>query len=206
MEDVANSKLKLEIAQLQDQNTVLEERLKLLQEEFDKPVVCVRCGCLAANHAPKVDEAILKEYFKSILAQKPFSHTYKLLDGRLLINFSSQYGTDIRDLDKIMINSIQAGKTVSDIQAEELMLVTSLTDIQCFDEENVTVKKLYEATPEQRREYATDPEKGLRAITESLDRITYQLVRRTFQKFAVLCTALSAAAEDENFYKGVGLL
>lgn len=200
------AKLRAEITRLEDANTVLEERIKLLQEQLDRPVICNRCGNNAANHPPTVDPLVVEEYFRSVLGQRPFTYTYKLMNNTLLLEFTSQFGTDTRELDRVVIDAIENGKAVSDIKAEELMLVTALSGIQVYDKENTKMITLYEADAETRKKYAADPEAGLNAIVGKLDRMTYQLVRRTFQKFVTLCSLLVQASEDENFFAGVGLL
>lgn len=176
-----------------------ERELAELKERLNKPVPCKRCGRDAATAPLKIDEEIKKAYFRSILGQRPFSHTYRLYNNQLLITFETMKGDTLINYGLGMKNN-----DASLLPLANLILIGSLARVAVVDD-TLQEKVLYEATAEQRAEALKHVDEALNGLARTLDQMLILTLRNTCTLFNALCAGLIELGQDENFYKGAGL-
>ena len=175
------------------------EEVEQLRAKLHQPIPCKRCGRDAATAPLKIDEEIKKEYFRSILGQRPFSHTYRLYDNQLLITYETMKG------DTLVNYGLSMKQTDADLlPLANLILIGSLVRVAVIDE-SMQEKVLYEASAEDRATAVKDVSASMNRLAACMDQMLIMTLRNTCTMFNALCAGLVEVGQDENFYKGAGL-
>jgi hypothetical protein len=173
----------------------LEEEVRDLQEHS-----CKRCGFDQRQEYTPVSEEILHDYFKYALAQMPFKYSYELYGGVLKLTFEEATGRLLRLQEQAILEAGREGKGSISDSADYSMAASLVAVRQCLD--NGGEKTIYQADLDRRLKILEDrqlPEELL-----NMPIIQLQALRTTFNQFSRLCASLILAAQDENFWKGVG--
>jgi hypothetical protein len=188
-----------ELNELRAEYQKKSEEVEQLRAKLDQPIPCKRCGRDAATAPLKIDEEIKKEYFRSILGQRPFSHTYRLYDNQLLITYETMKG------DTLVNYGLSMKQTDADLlPLANLILIGSLVRVAVIDE-SMQEKVLYEASAEDRAAAVTDVNASMNRLATCMDQMLIMTLRNTCTMFNALCAGLVEVGQDENFYKGAGL-
>lgn len=162
--------------------------------------MCKRCGFDQREDFNPVSEEILEEYFRAALAQRPFTKDYELYHGALQLTFEESTGKLLKLQEKAILEQSKAGEaSVSD--AADFSMVASLISVRQAPA-NGSSRELYHADLARREKILT--EHTLPEELTNMPIIQLQALRSTYTQFAKLCGALIAAAQDENFWQGVG--
>lgn len=173
----------------------LEEELQELHAHS-----CKRCGFDQRQDYNPVSEEILQEYFKASLGQVPFSKKYELYNGALIVTFEEASGKLLRLQERAIMEKTKDGHgSISD--AADFSMVASLVEVAQQPKEGGE-RVLYKADAERRLHILE--EQNLPEELVNMPIIQLQALRTTFSHFSSLCAALVLAAQDENFWKGVG--
>lgn len=188
-----------ELNELRAEYQKKSEEVEQLRAKLDQPIPCKRCGRDAATAPLKIDEEIKKEYFRSILGQRPFSHTYRLYDNQLLITYETMKG------DTLVNYGLSMKQTDADLlPLANLILIGSLVRVAVIDEA-MQEKVLYEASAEDRAAAVKDVNASMNRLATCMDQMLIMTLRNTCTMFNALCAGLVEVGQDENFYKGAGL-
>lgn len=188
-----------ELNELRAEYQKKSEEVEQLRAKLDQPIPCKRCGRDAATAPLKIDEEIKKEYFRSILGQRPFSHTYRLYDNQLLITYETMKG------DTLVNYGLSMKQTDADLlPLANLILIGSLVRVAVIDEA-MQEKVLYEASAEDRAAAVKDVSASMNSLAACMDQMLIMTLRNTCTMFNALCAGLVEVGQDENFYKGAGL-
>ena len=188
-----------ELNELRAEYQKKSEEGEQLRAKLDQPIPCKRCGRDAATAPLKIDEEIKKEYFRSILGQRPFSHTYRLYDNQLLITYETMKG------DTLVNYGLSMKQTDADLlPLANLILIGSLVRVAVIDEA-MQEKVLYEASAEDRAAAVKDVSASMNRLAACMDQMLIMTLRNTCTMFNALCAGLVEVGQDENFYKGAGL-
>lgn len=188
-----------ELNELRAEYQKKSEEVEQLRAKLDQPIPCKRCGRDAATAPLKIDEEIKKEYFRSILGQRPFSHTYRLYDNQLLITYETMKG------DTLVNYGLSMKQTDADLlPLANLILIGSLVRVAVIDE-SMQEKVLYEASAEDRAAAVKDVSASMNRLAACMDQMLIMTLRNTCTMFNALCAGLVEVGQDENFYKGAGL-
>ena len=165
----------------------------------DEAYICKRCGFDQREEFIKVNQDDLEAYFKSALAQIPFAKTYKWYGGLLELTFEEATGRLLRLQERAIMSLTQGTGSISD--AADYSMLSSLTEIRQVPKEG-SARVLYTADRARREQLLEKQE----IPTELLDMpmIQLQSLRNSYTIFARHCAALMNAAQDENFWEGVG--
>ena len=188
-----------ELNELRAEYQKKSEEVEQLRAKLDQPIPCKWCGRDAATAPLKIDEEIKKEYFRSILGQRPFSHTYRLYDNQLLITYETMKG------DTLVNYGLSMKQTDADLlPLANLILIGSLVRVAVIDEA-MQEKVLYEASAEDRAAAVKDVSASMNRLAACMDQMLIMTLRNTCTMFNALCAGLVEVGQDENFYKGAGL-
>ena len=188
-----------ELNELRAEYQKKSEEVEQLRAKLDQPIPCKRCGRDAATAPLKIDEEIKKDYFRSILGQRPFSHTYRLYDNQLLITYETMKG------DTLVNYGLSMKQTDADLlPLANLILIGSLVRVAVIDEA-MQEKVLYEASAEDRAAAVKDVSASMNRLAACMDQMLVMTLRNTCTMFNALCAGLVEVGQDENFYKGAGL-
>lgn len=188
-----------ELNELRAEYQKKSEEAEQLRAKLDQPIPCKRCGRDAATAPLKIDGEIKKEYFRSILGQRPFSHTYRLYDNQLLITYETMKG------DTLVNYGLSMKQTDADLlPLANLILIGSLVRVAVIDE-SMQEKVLYEASAEDRASAVKDISASMNRLATCMDQMLIMTLRNTCTMFNALCAGLVEVGQDENFYKGAGL-
>lgn len=188
-----------ELNELRAEYQKKSEEVEQLRAKLDQPIPCKRCGRDAATAPLKIDEEIKKDYFRSILGQRPFSHTYRLYDNQLLITYETMKG------DTLVNYGLSMKQTDADLlPLANLILIGSLVRVAVIDEA-MQEKVLYEASAEDRAAAVKDVNASMNRLATCMDQMLIMTLRNTCTMFNALCAGLVEVGQDENFYKGAGL-
>ena len=188
-----------ELNELRAEYQKKSEEVEQLRAKLDQLIPCKRCGRDAATAPLKIDEEIKKEYFRSILGQRPFSHTYRLYDNQLLITYETMKG------DTLVNYGLSMKQTDADLlPLANLILIGSLVRVAVIDE-SMQEKVLYEASAEDRAAAVKDVSASMNRLAACMDQMLIMTLRNTCTMFNALCAGLVEVGQDENFYKGAGL-
>ena len=175
-----------------------------MAEEFtneEKKVVCPRCGFDISKEYTPLSEELIKSYFKSALAQVPFSKTYSLFGGIIDVTFEEATGK-LLQAQEGALRLKNANGTMGVADAMDFALLPSLVSISYKHPETGLKQEVYSATAAEREEYLKKGE--LPDVLTSMPIVKLQAVRNTFATFAKLCADLVVASQDESFWEGVG--
>ena len=188
-----------ELNELRAEYQKKSEEVEQLRAKLDQPIPCKRCGRDAATAPLKIDEEIKKDYFRSSLGQRPFSHTYRLYDNQLLITYETMKG------DTLVNYGLSMKQTDADLlPLANLILIGSLVRVAVIDEA-MQEKVLYEASAEDRAAAVKDVSASMNRLAACMDQMLIMTLRNTCTMFNALCAGLVEVGQDENFYKGAGL-
>ena len=174
----------------------LEAKIKELTENA---TVCKRCGRSNMDKPLKVREEIVKEYFRSLLGQRPFSYTLKALDGYLNIEFTLQHG------ESLLASIKDTSGIADDANVLTMTLMSTLTAVTLIDKEKGVSKVVYSAEPKDLTRAVTDYKEYYEKLVKSIDAIQLSVIRQASALFNVLVVQLMNAVANEDFYKGAGL-
>lgn len=187
-----------ELNELRAEYQKKSEEVEQLRAKLDQPIPCKRCGRDAATAPLKIDEEIKKEYFRSILGQRPFSHTYRLYDNQLLITYETMKG------DTLVNYGLSMKQTDADLlPLANLILIGSLVRVAVIDEA-MQEKVLYEASAEDRAAAVKDVSASMNRLAACMDQMLIMTLRNTCTMFNALCAGLVEVGKTK-FYKGAGL-
>lgn len=179
---------------------------KIAQEQLEQELAemrqhsCKRCGFDQRQDYTPVTEEILHAYFRASLAQVPFTKRYVLYNGALIADFEEATGKLLRLQEQAILERTRNGQgSISD--SADYSMVASLVSVRIAPEGGGE-KVIYQADIERRLNILETRE--LPAELLNMPIIQLQALRTTFGQFSNLCAALVLAAQDENFWKGVG--
>lgn len=161
---------------------------------------CKRCGFDQREEYTPVDDNQLQEYFRAALAQTPFTKTYDLYGGVLVVSFEEATGKLLRLQEHAIIERAKQGNA-SIADAADFSLISSLTSVVQHPKEG-SARIIYQASVEDR--ISTLEKMELPDVLLNMPIIQLQALRSTYNEFSKLCAALMLVAQDENFWKGAG--
>lgn len=176
---------------------VEELRIKCneLENKLNTPTVCVRCGRENVAAPLKIREDILQKYFRSMLGQVPFTHTFSTLGGKLTATMTMNRG-DI----------LSAHYNAKDGISPNTMLVSTLSSVRVIDPETDLVKTLYEASEEALADAVKNTDAVYNDLLKKLDVVQLAFVRNACDAFVTLVNHMIDSVNSEDFYEGAGLL
>lgn len=175
------------------------ENIVTMANEQATDHICKRCGFDQRNEFIPVNKEDLESYFKTALAQVPFSKTYELYGGLLQLVFEEATGKLLRLQERAIMELSKDLGSMSD--AADYSMLASLVEVRQVPHEGSS-KVLY-AADIQRREKLLEEHKIPDELL-NMPMIQLQTLRNTYVTFTRHCEALMNAAQDENFWKGVG--
>ena len=181
-----------------------EQKLQVseLQARLDELTVCRRCGMPVDDKPLSLTDDVKKEYFRTLLTNKPFRKEYDLFDGVVTVVFEVSKGALLTAQRAAMNNAdIRVMHTINDI-----VLLSNLVSIATYDETVEERKFLYEKDVNARIKALEDIEGSLNELENSVDYVLLACVRRVLDEFGILVKTLADAGLDANFYKGDGLV
>lgn len=191
-----------EVEKIVDPKDVKIAELEAKIEELAKaPHVCKRCGRNNMEADLKVKEEILQEYFRSLLGQRPFTHTLKAMNGMLNIEFTLQRGDTL-------LASLSSGPTQeigSDSMATMLMMST-LSAVTFVDKERGISKVIYSADLDKLTSAVDNYKEYYDALIKSIDAVQLSVLRQASMIFNMLVMQLMTAVVNKDFYEGAGLV
>ena len=177
--------------------------LMLENEKLKKQLVCKRCGFDNNEELIKTDDNLRKEYYKCLLAQKPFVKKYDIMDGFITI-------TCVEPLQKALAAYgncwDKLGNTIVQY-GQDLLCMLVIEKLERRTDEGFEV--MYETTAEERTELLRSIslmyiEKVIPEAYQNLPQVVLLAIKSVASVFTDFCTKLSAEALDANFWKGVG--
>lgn len=171
-------------------------------KESEVSHVCKRCG-FDNTHEPKVDPELLQDYYKKLLIQQPFEKEYQLLNSTVSVICTEPTR-------KLLSRYIQSWDILEDksVQyAADLLCMLLISKITIKSENGLVVK--YESSAQDKdiffQSFTADTiENCLPDTYQNLPQIIVLGIKHAAQQFNDLCLQLAEAAQDENFWKGVG--
>jgi hypothetical protein len=173
-------------------------------EQLKAKLVCKRCGFDNKQDEYKVDEDIIKDYYKCMLAQELYSKSYDIMNGT--------YTVVCQEPTRRLLNAYvgcwdRLDSSVAQY-AHDLMCLLLITKIERRTESGMQV--IFELSSEDKLKMfrGASFENIESVIPESyqeLPQILLSAIKGVTQSFSTLCTHVAEAALDENFWKGVGL-
>lgn len=197
-----NTEMTLELA---------KERIAELESmlaQRSEPTNCGRCGRPANAGPVTLSEKVKREYFRSLLGQRPFSHTFSAYGGLYRVTFTTLSGEALA-IQRANNRAARRDDVALDSYLAELNttnLVGTLTKIETFDADSRITNTVYEASAEDRLKYVSDPVTAYDALLNKLDQLQITIVRKASDAFIMLCTLLAELGDDQDFYEGAGLL
>ena len=179
-------------------NVSIEEQVHDALKDI-KDHSCKRCGFDQRQEFNPANEETLKEYFKATISQTPFTKNYQLFGGALEVEFEEATGKLLQLQERATLNNAQGRAVIGDVY--DFALITCLSSAAWIPEGG-SRRLLYMADKARRLSLL---EKG--EVPEELSNmpiIQLQAIRNAYTQFSVLCGSLVVAAQDENFWKGVG--
>lgn len=188
-------------------NQSKDERIAELELEVsilrDK-MICKRCGHDNNKDDVKINEELLKDYYKSMLRQSPFKKEYELMSGSILVT-CVEPSRKLISLYSSLWDMLGTEMTRYSLDLLSIMLVESIS-YKTPD----GLEERYKMEPEERLQlfkgidrYSVDnliPE-----YFQNMPQVVSIAIQRTVADFNATCLALGEAAQDENFWKGAGL-
>lgn len=163
-------------------------------------LVCKRCGRPHLEKDIEVSEEVLREYTRCALGGVPFSRTFTLLGGEFIVTFEALPAEFEVSLGYI------ARSADSDMQALDIRMLLSLTEIKMFDHETSGLKVFYSADLDKRRTILENPKEALLELSTKVDAVLLGVLRRISATFIILQNAILEELVDKDFYEGVGLV
>jgi len=160
--------------------------------------ICPRCNFRLGQEDPKPEEGLLKEYFRTILGERPFEHTFPLCEGELTLRFAVLINTDSDEMSQVL-RSIPKDDQPS--LFADAMKVKILYHLRQINEKTYEVPKL-KKSENIFSEAMVEWKKRFGDRSESL----MAMCIRTLITFQQLVDLLSNAAFDQNFWQGAGLV
>lgn len=177
-----------------------------MKKAEESAVICERCGHVKGEK-PHVTEAVKKEYIRSILSEKPFSHTYALYDGAVEITFEGLRGTFQRDQDtrfEHYLTIYEADSAKKEKYKKLLLCASTLRQVVCISEGKRSTLFMQSAE-EAHTKLNDDMDKFDDEIANKMDQIMCAHVKELSLAFSQLCVSLMQVGFDLNFWKGVGV-
>jgi hypothetical protein len=173
----------------------LRVKCQELEEKLNAPTPCVRCGRENTKSPLKVKEDVLQRYFRSMLGQVPFTHTFYTLGGKLSATLTMNRG-----------DVLSAHYNSKDGVNSNVMLVTTLSSVRVIDPETDLTKAIYEASTDDLVKAVDNAEERYNILLKSLDVVQLAFVRAACDAFVILVNQLIETVSSEDFYEGAGLL
>jgi hypothetical protein len=159
---------------------------------------CPRCGWQEVDK-PKPNPDDVKEFFRSVMGDRPYRKTYPLAGGQLVLTFSTMTAEET----DVVNHFIVAAQVASDIELAEIgiktKMVYTLKEVRSGD----AVKK-FEAPNFTRETPLEDLLKEYRTRLAGIDDTKLRMYCRTMMLFNDLVQLLIGEAFDENFWKAAG--
>lgn len=181
----------------EQKNQVIE-----LQTKLSELTVCRRCGLPVDDKPIALSDDVKKEYFKTLLTNKPFSKEYELFDGAVRITFEVAKG-ELVTAQRTAINNT-TNMTINTIN--DVLLISALAKVVTYDNDTDEVKTLYIKDAAARTDALKSLSSSIEELEQTVDFVLLACVRRTLEEFSRLVKALTDNGLDENFYKGDGLV
>lgn len=166
-------------------------------------LVCKRCGFDNSHDISAISEDLLKDYYKKMLTQQPFSKEYSLLDDNIIVTCVEPS----RKLLSRYANSwdILGSRAVQ--YATDLLCLMLVEKIQYKEETGLVTK--FETTAEERELFfssftAETIESLLPDFYQNIPQVVLIGIKRAVGTFNELCLDMAEAIQDENFWKGAG--
>lgn len=176
----------------------LQKRCDELQEQLANVDACNRCGRASRTAPLKVNDDVMRRYFRSMLGQIPFTHTITALDGMLSATFMLQRGDVL--VAKYNEKADAEGKDI------ESMIASTLVSVKVIDKTAEIEKVVYSRTPEELAATAGDWKKGYSELLNAVDLIQLAFVKTACSAFVVLVSTIIDSIQSEDFFEGAGLL
>lgn len=176
----------------------LEAKVKELEEAHH---VCKRCGRDNMEADLKVKEEIVQEYFRSLLGQRPFSHTLKAMNGMLNIEFTLQHGDSL-----LASLSSERTKDLGETGTAIMFMMSTLSAVTFTDKEKGVSKVIYSADEETLTKAVENYGKYYDKLVKNIDAVQLSVIRQASILFNVLVMQLMTAVVNKDFYEGAGLI
>jgi CRISPR/Cas system CMR subunit Cmr6 (Cas7 group RAMP superfamily) len=188
-------------------NVPAEEKLAQVlveNEQLKEKLVCKRCGFDNKQDEYKVDEEIVKDYYKCMLAQEQYSKTYDIMNGAYTITCQEP----TRKLLSAYVGCWDRLDHSVTQYAHDLMCLLMITRIERRTEEGIV--SIFEMSSDEKLKLFRGAafeniESVIPDTYQNLPQILLSAIKGVAQTFSALCTQIAEAALDENFWKGVGL-
>lgn len=167
----------------------------------EKEHICPRCGLNLDMEYNPVSKEDVESYFKAALAQVPFRKTYKLFGGALEVTFEEASGRLMKLQEAVLLNEKNKVQSIGD--SLDFAMLPSLVEVYRTVENNIVPKQLVYSASIEERLLILDKAQIPEAIA-NMPIVQLQSIRNTFGLFSKLCADLITAAQDENFWQGVG--
>ena len=162
---------------------------------------CPRCGWNLATEFNPISKEDIETYFKAALTQVPFKKTYTLFGGALEVTFEEASGKLMKLQEATLLNDKNKVQSIGD--SLDFAMLPSLVEVVRTVDNNIVPKQtVYSATLEDRLSVLEKCE--IPEAIANMPIVQLQSIRNTFGLFSKLCADLIIAAQDENFWQGVG--
>lgn len=184
-----------------------DKKIEELENEIEKLrslTICKRCGF--DNHKELgVNSELVQDYYKKLLIQEPFTHEYSLINDHVQVVCEEAN----RRLITVHSRLWDTFGTAMNTYAADVLVFLYTKSICYKTEDGIEVK--YEASEEDRYNL-------LRGFTPStIDELIPDFfqkaphiiltgIKRAVSEFNTLCLVLAEETQDENFWKGAGLV
>lgn len=172
--------------------------------QLREKLVCRRCGFDNNHDKYEVDQEILKDYYRCMLAQQLFTKTYDIMDGT--------YSITCQEPNRRLLNAYtgcwdRLDSAITQYAPDMLCLLMVTKIERRTDEGMVTIFELPmdEKITLFRGSTFENIENVIPTSFQELSQILLSAIKGVTAAFSTLCTQLAEAALDENFWKGVGL-
>ena len=189
---------------MSDNKDKIIEELEKENKELREMSICKRCGFDNAKQL-EVDPTLIKEYYKKLLLQEPFTKEYSLINDHIQVVCEETNRRLITTHSRLWETF---GASMSTYAADILTLMY-VKSISYKTEEGIKVK--YEATEEDRYNLL----RGLTPATiddlipeffQKTQHVVLTGIKRAVSEFNTLCLLLAEETQDANFWKGAGLV
>lgn len=188
-------------------NQSKDEKIAALELEvaaLRSKMVCKRCGHDNNKEDVKINEELLKDYYKSMIRQVAFKKEYELMSGNIVVT-CVEPSRKLISLYSSLWDMLGTEMTRYSLDLLSIMLIESVSYKTAEG-----LEERYKMTAEERLELFSgitrmSVDNLIPKYFQDLPQVVSIALQRTVADFNATCLALGEAAQDENFWKGAGL-